>query len=205
MFRKYSLLTLIAVAFVSSSAIVASAQVGALSGHVKLKQADGTTVPAVGAIVDVFRTDISGKYETKTDKKGEFRWAGLPYSGTYIIAASLPGAQPNFLNDVKVGRDVDYNMVLETGDGKRLTFDEIKTILKTGATRSSGPAAAESSADKAKRLAIEAKNHELIEKNKHAEDSNKIIGENEHDVYRLGVCDGRKRRARDQCDDQDRF
>ena len=177
MFRKYCLPTLITVAFVLSSAILASAQVGALSGHVKLKQADGTEVPAVGAVVDVFRTDISGKYEAKTDKKGEFRWAGLPYSGTYIIAASAPGAQPNFLKDVKVGRDVDYNMVLETGDGKRLTFDEIKTILKNGVTKSTGPAAApaESGADKAKRAEMEAKNREIMEKNKKAEDSNKII------------------------------
>jgi tetratricopeptide (TPR) repeat protein len=176
MFRKYCLLTLITVALVLSSAIVASAQVGGLSGHVKLRQADGTEVPAVGAIVDVFRTDISGKYDAKTDKKGEFRWAGLPYSGTYIVTASAPGAQPNFLKDVKVGRDVDYIIVLETGDGKRLTFDEIKTILKNGATKSTGPAAtAESGADKAKRAEMEAKNKEILEKNKKAEDSNKII------------------------------
>lgn len=178
MFRKYSLLTLVAVACIALSAIVASAQVGALSGHVKMKQADGTIVPAVGAVVDVFRTDISGKYEAKTDKKGEFRWAGLPYSGTYIVAASIAGAQPNFLNDVKAGRDVDYTMVLETGDGKRLTFDDIKSILKGSAAKSSGPAAAaESGADKAKRAEIDAKNKELIEKNKKAESSNQIIGE----------------------------
>src|SRR6267378_7171484 len=108
MFRKSLLLTLAASALLLTSTVLASAQVGALYGKVKVKQADGTAVPVAGAIVDVFRTDISGKYEAKTDKKGEFRWAGLPYSGTYIVAASLPGAQPNFLNDVKAGREVDY-------------------------------------------------------------------------------------------------
>ena len=177
MFRKYSLLTLIAVAFMASTAIVASAQVGALNGHVRLKQADGTVVPLAGAVVDVFRTDISGKYEAKTDKKGEFRWAGLPYSGTYVIAASAPGAQPNFQADVKAGREVDYNIVLETGDGKRLTYDEIKTILKNGATKTPGAAPVESSADKAKRAEIEAKNREIMDKNTKADSSNKILAE----------------------------
>ncbi|MCU1268414.1 MAG: repeat-containing protein [Acidobacteria bacterium] len=180
MFRKYSLLTLLAVAVFAVSAIVSSAQVGALNGHVKLKQADGTTVLVAGAVVDVFRTDISGKYETKTDKKGEFRWAGLPYTGTYIIAVSAPGAQPNFQAEVKAGREVDYNIVLEVGDGKRLTLDEIKTILKGGTrSSSSGPTApaAESGGDKVKRAEVEAKNRELIEKNRKAEDSNKVLTE----------------------------
>jgi tetratricopeptide (TPR) repeat protein len=180
MFRKYSLLTLIAVAFMASSAIIASAQVGALNGHVRLKQADGTLVPLAGAIVDVFRSDISGKYEAKTDKKGEFRWAGLPYSGTYVIGASAPGAQPNFLADVKAGREVDYAIVLETGDGRRLTYDEIKAILKNGAGAGAAKtpgAPVESGADKAKHAEIAAKNREIIEKNKKADDSNKIISE----------------------------
>ena len=183
MFRKFLLLTLAASAVLLFSTVLASAQVGALSGKVKVKQADGTVVPAVGAVVDVFRTDISGKYEAKTDKKGEFRWAGLPYSGTYILAASAPGAQPNFQSDVKVGRDVDYELVLEPGDGRRLTVDEIKAILKGGGTKTAASGAkTESGADKAKRAEIEAKNRELLEKNKKAEDSNKILA----DKFKLG-------------------
>ena len=178
MFRKSLLLTLAASALLLTSTVLASAQVGALYGKVKVKQADGTAVPVAGAIVDVFRTDISGKYEAKTDKKGEFRWAGLPYTGTYILAASAPGAQPNFQSDIKVGRDVDYELVLEPGDGKRLTVDEIKTILKGGGAKTAAPGAkTESGADKAKRAEMEAKNREIVEKNKKVEDSNKIIGE----------------------------
>ncbi len=179
MFRKHSLLTLLAVVLVWSAASVASAQVGGLAGHVKLKQADGTTVPIVGAIVDVFRTDISGKYEAKTDKKGEFRWAGLPYVGTYVISVSAPGAQPNFQANVKAGRDVDYSIVLEPGDGRRLTYDELKVLLNKKGGDAAGPAApaADSSADKAKRAELEAKNREIIEKNKKVEDSNRIVTE----------------------------
>src|SRR6266480_330488 len=178
MFRKFLLPTLAASALLLFSTVLASAQVGALYGKVKVKQADGTAVPAVGAVVDVFRTDISGKYEAKTDKKGEFRWVGLPYSGTYILAASAHGAQPNFQADVKVGREVDYELVLEPGDGRRLTLDEIRTILKEGGAKTAASGGkTESSTDKAKRAEIEAKNREIIEKNKKVEDSNKIIGE----------------------------
>ncbi len=182
MFRKYFSLSL-AMGLLMVSAAVASAQTGELRGYVKLKQADGTSAPVVGAAIDVFRLDLTGKYETKTDKRGSFVFAGLPYVGTYIIGASAPGAQPNFLNNVKVGRNVDYEIVLEPGDGKRLTMAEINTILKGGSSAAKTPAAAgESSADKAKRAEIEAKNKELIEKNKKVEESNTIL----NNKFKLG-------------------
>jgi len=40
MFRKYFSLTVLAVGLLFSSVVAASAQTGALRGHVKLKQAD---------------------------------------------------------------------------------------------------------------------------------------------------------------------
>jgi len=101
MLRKYFSLTLGA-GLLMLSAVIASAQTGELRGHVKLKQADGTSAPLAGAQIDVFRTDVNGKYDTKTDKRGAFVFAGLPYVGNYIIAVSASGAQPNFLKDVKV-------------------------------------------------------------------------------------------------------
>jgi hypothetical protein len=63
------------------SAVTALAQTGQLRGHVLLKQADGATARAADAVIDVFRTDMSGAYHTKTDKKGEFVFAGLPFIG----------------------------------------------------------------------------------------------------------------------------
>src|ERR1051325_5011165 len=107
------------------SAVVASAQSAALRGHVVMVQADGTKTPVEGAIIDVFRTDMSGKQETKTDKKGVFRFAGVPLAGTYTIAASAPNARPDFLVGVKVGQDTDYELQLGAGgDGKRLTLED---------------------------------------------------------------------------------
>lgn len=178
MFRKYFSISL-TLGLLTLAAIVGSAQTGELRGHVKLKQADGTSVLLAGAAIDVFRIDLKGKFETKTDKRGGFVFAGLPYVGTYIVGVSGPGAQPNFQSNVKAGRDVDYEIVLEPGDGRRLTIDEINAILKGGST---GPSTAktpassgESASDKAKRAEVEAKNKEILEHNKKVEETNTIV------------------------------
>src|SRR6266487_597799 len=165
--RRFYLFTLIvAAAVLLSSAIAASAQTGQLRGHVIIKQADGTSVPAAGAQIDVFRTDLPGQYPTKADKKGQFVYAGLPYVGTYIIAASAPNAAPFAQGNVKAGRDTDYEVVLSPGDGRRLTADEAKAAAAGGASTVSSSKGGESAADKAKREEIAAKNAEIEAKNK---------------------------------------
>ena len=140
MFRRYLFATFALTVLIVSTAGLAAGQAGQLRGHVVMKQADGTTVPAAGATVDVFRTDISGKYETKTDKKGDFVFAGIPFTGTYIVAISMAGARPDWLPNVKAGRDVDYAFTLTPGDGSRLTLDQMKAVLAQGG--GSGAAAA---------------------------------------------------------------
>src|SRR3989442_5552740 len=106
--RFYFFSLIMAAAVLLSSAIAASAQTGQLRGHVVIKQADGTSVPVAGAQIDVFRTDLSGEYPTKADKKGQFVYAGLPYVGRYILAANPPNAAPTALGEVLAGRDTDY-------------------------------------------------------------------------------------------------
>ena len=176
MLRKFILATLVIVAIVTS-AVMVSAQTGELRGHVLFTQADGTTAPASEAAIDVFRTDVQGKYNTKTNKKGEFVFAGLPYVGTYVIAASRADAQPSWLNDIKVGRGVDYEIKLSPGSGKRLTFEEIKAVgSSVGGGAPAGPAKGESAADKAKREEFEKKNKEITDKNKKIEESNAVVG-----------------------------
>ena len=176
MLRKSIFATLASLAFLTS-ALTVSAQTGELRGHVLMTQADGTTVPASDAAIDVFRTDVSGKYNTKTNKKGEFVFAGLPYVGNYVIGASRPDAQPNWLPNVKVGRGLDYEIKLSPGNGKRLTFDEIKAVPGSGGGgASSGAAKGESAADKAKREELEKKNAEILAKNKKIEESNVVVG-----------------------------
>jgi len=162
------------VAFVLSTSILACAQNGQLRGHVTLKQADGTVVPAADAIVDVFRTDLAGSYQLKTNKKGEFVHAGIPVIGTYTVAASMPGAQPSWVPNVKAGREDDVKLELSPGDGKRLTLAEIKT-LSAGTSSPVSGSAKESAEEKAKRAELLKKNEEIAASNKKAEESNAVV------------------------------
>src|SRR5262245_59115304 len=132
MISKYIYGALAVAILMASASLTTFAQVGKLRGHVYMKQADGQTVPLADAQIDVFRTDMTAKYQTKTNKKGEFVFAGLPFIGTYTVAASHPTAAPNFVTGVKVGRDTPYDIVLTPGDGKRLTLDELKNATAGG-------------------------------------------------------------------------
>jgi len=173
-----ALMVAILLAFASMTAF---AQVGELRGHVWMQQADGQKVPLADAVIDVFRTDISAKYNTKTSKKGEFVFAGLPFIGTYIVAASHPTAKPNWVPGVKAGRDVPCEITVTPGDGKRLTLDEIKAASGGAAnpTAASGGGgekpSAESAADKAKREEMMKKNAEIEAKNKKITEANEVI------------------------------
>ncbi|MGI8734097.1 MAG: carboxypeptidase regulatory-like domain-containing protein [Pyrinomonadaceae bacterium] len=171
MFRKLVFTIIAAMALVVSASGIASAQVGELHGHVFMQQADGTKVPLADAVIDVFRTDIASKYNTKTNKKGEWVFAGIPYIGTYIVAVSHPTAQPTWQPNVKAGRDVDVVLTVSSGDGKRLTIDEIKG-LSAGAPAASGSGGSESASDKAKREEAARKIAEIEAKNKKIEEAN---------------------------------
>lgn len=174
MFRRYLFAPFALTILIVSTAVLAAGQAGQLRGHVVMKQADGTTVPAAGAQIDVFRTDINGKYETKTDKKGEFVFAGIPFVGTYIVAVSLAGARPDWLPNVKAGRDVDYAFTLTPGDGSRLTLDQLKAALAQAG--GSGPAAAPSADQKAKQAEAARQNAEIAAANEKAKSINEVIG-----------------------------
>lgn len=169
MFRRYVFGFVALAALFGSTAILGAAQSGQLRGHVVMKQADGTQVPAPGAQIDVYRTDIAGKYETKTDKKGEFVFAGLPYAGTYIVTASQAGARPDWMPNVKAGREIDLTLILSPGDGSRLTLEQMKAAM-TGAG-----AVQPTAEDKAKRAEMERQKTELNASNEKAKNANEVI------------------------------
>jgi tetratricopeptide (TPR) repeat protein len=122
---------------------------------------------------------MSAKYNTKTNKKGEFVFAGLPFIGTYTVAASHPTAAPNFLPGVKAGRELPCDITLTPGNGKRLTFEEIKGAGGGSPTPPAGPGAPASSgaseADKAKIEEMKKKNAEIEASNKKITEVNEII------------------------------
>src|SRR5215217_8495861 len=119
MMGRYFFGALAAAVLIAAASLTTFAQVGELRGHVWMQQADGQKVPLADAQIDVFRTDVTAKYQTKTNKKGEFVFAGLPFIGTYTVAASHPTANPNFLPGVKAGRDIPVELTLTAGSGKR--------------------------------------------------------------------------------------
>ncbi|HEX8891509.1 MAG TPA: hypothetical protein VF779_20340 [Pyrinomonadaceae bacterium] len=176
--RHYFLLSFIAAVMLLLSSVVASAQTGQLFGEVTIKQADGSIVPAAGALIDVYRTDIPAKYNTKTDKKGKFVFAGLPFVGTYIIAASAPNAAPYAMGGVKAGREVNYKVELAPGDGKRLTEAEAKTASGGGGggnSNSGAEAPKETPEARKKREELEAKNKEIMAQNEKNTKINDVI------------------------------
>jgi tetratricopeptide (TPR) repeat protein len=170
--RRFQLITLFGFLTLLFAATAASAQTGQLFGHVLLKQADGSTAPLPGAQIDVFRTDLKAKYSTTADKKGHFVYAGLPYVGDYIIAASAPNAAPFSLGKVKTGREIDFELVLGPGDGHRMTEDEAKAAA--GGNSSSGEAAKASTGESA---AVKAKREEELKK--YEAEKNRVTNINE--------------------------
>src|SRR5215204_3410819 len=118
MISKYFYGALAVAILVASLSMTAFAQVGELRGHIFIQQADGQKVPLADAQIDVFRTDMNAKYQTKTNKKGEWVFAGLPFIGTYTVGVSHPTAQPTWQPGVKAGRNIDVEITVSPGDGK---------------------------------------------------------------------------------------
>jgi tetratricopeptide (TPR) repeat protein len=114
--------------------VVTYSQTRMLRGRVVMKQDNGMKVAVEAATVDAFRTDLPGNYTTKTDDEGVFIFAGLPFVGTYVLAASSPNAKPNIAVNAKAGRDQEYEIVLESGHGERLTMDEALASAKASNT-----------------------------------------------------------------------
>src|SRR5207253_10581779 len=175
---KYFVIALAITILLLVNAVVASAQVGQLRGSVKLVGADGQPAPVAGAVIDVFRTDLAAEYHTKSDKKGEWVFAGLPFVGTYIVSVSAPGAQPMAKAGVKARRDTPVDVVLGPGSGKKLTEAEALAASKgeaAAATNAGG--SGNSAADKAKAEALAKQNAEIVAANSKIENANKVIGD----------------------------
>src|SRR2546423_14440360 len=146
--RHFLSLSILILAILVVSSGVASAQTGQLRGSVKLVGKDGNAAPVAGAQVDVYRTDISGEYHTKSDKKGDWVFAGVPFVGTYTVAISAPGAQPNAKSGVKAGREIPVDVVLNPGDGRKLTRDEAVAVSAGGGENQGGGGGSDSAKEK---------------------------------------------------------
>jgi len=175
MISKYLVGALAVVILLAAASIPAFAQVGELRGHVWMQQADGQKVPLAGAQIDVFRTDMKANYQTKTNKNGEFVFAGLPFVGKFVVAASHPTASPNFVPNVRAGQNVDCEITVTPGNGKRLTLEEIEKAGGTAAAAPPGATAQPSAADKAKAEELRKQNEAIEASNKKITAANEVI------------------------------
>lgn len=175
MIRRYIFGTIAVALVMAFAAVTGSAQVGELRGTVMMEQTDGTKTPLADAQIDVYRTDVKGEYHTKTNKKGEFVFAGLPFIGDYTVVASHPTAAPTWVSKFKVGRGVLADLTVRPGNGHRPTADEIKNAApSSGATGGRGNSG-ESAEERAKREELIRQNKAIEEKNKKITESNEII------------------------------
>jgi len=127
-------------AFVALGMVMpAYAQTGGLEG--KAIQGDGQ--PCVKCMVLIERMDIKGTYKTKTDKKGDFVYIGLPI-GNYKVTLQNPSGENLFYIEKHVGMgdptNVDFNLPKEMTHEKQQRQEEEK----------SNPAVAKQAEDQAK-------------------------------------------------------
>jgi len=136
------------------------AQMASMEGDIK--GMDGK--PLIGAWVKIDRTDIKASYKVKTDKKGHYFHAGLPY-GTFNVAVEVDG------KDVPIAQGVQ----LRGGDPTNVSQDLSKLAPAAGQ-----PGAAAPQQEQAKGLtpeqkaAIEKANkerEEALKKNKELNDT----------------------------------
>jgi hypothetical protein len=157
--------------------VAASAQVTSVSGKVTLKQADGTVVPVADAVIDIYRTDIKQQFQVKTDKKGAYIHAGLPFVGTYTLVVSAPGARPAFASGLRFTQVQTRDFVLEPGDGSKLTLEQVRQFEAAGgAAAAGGGGSSESKEARAAREERERKIKEIEAKNAEITKSNEVIG-----------------------------
>ncbi len=154
-------------ALVMLLSVIASAQTSQIEGNVKIKDADGTMKPVAGALIDIYRLDIKGHWDVKTDKNGHYIRLGLPIQGTFLFVASGPGMQPTYQGNVRISQVPTLDFIANPGDGSTFTPEQLQSLMKGGGAGSQpGAARAPSAADKAKADAIAKENEAKLKEGK---------------------------------------
>lgn len=184
MLRKnyFIILTAAALFFISSTAIFA--QTAPVRGTIELKKADGTTAPVASAVIDVYRTDAKGKLPSgKSDKKGNFSFAGIPLGQVVMLVVSAPGIQPQVFPQVRAGQD-NIKLTVYEGDGKRYTEEEARAVIdapknaeNSAANTNSNPkpSAEDEAAAKKEKEEYDKKVAEVTAKNEKIKNANQVI------------------------------
>jgi tetratricopeptide (TPR) repeat protein len=83
--------------------------------------------PMLGAVIKIERKDIKGNWKTKTNKKGEWLYSGMPFPGSFKVTCEIDGKLVDAMDNVRSA----------LGDPVTIDFDLFK-----GAQRSKEMAAA---------------------------------------------------------------
>ncbi len=127
MFRKSYFLFALIVATLTAGSSAAFGQYAAAGGRVEMAD---TKAPVVGAVIEVYRTDIKAGFpSTKTNKKGDFNFAGFMLGATYILSVSAPNCAPTYYPNVKAGQE-KLVIALDPGDGRKYTEEEVRNAVK---------------------------------------------------------------------------
>lgn len=177
MFRKsyYTMLFVAALFLIGNTVVYAQTQ--PVRGKVVVKKADGTTVPVEDALVEAYRTDIAGKIPSaKTNKKGEFSFAGFPAGAKAALVVSAVGIRSDIYPDIK-GGDENITLTMSEGDGKPLTEAEVRKLL-TDIPKDAKPVKL-TEAQLKEQAELEKKNAEIMASNKKAENANAIVNKSQ--------------------------
>ena len=102
--------SLIAISVMALFSLGLQAQTMTLSGTVL----DEKGQPLQGAQMKIDRTDMKGAYKVKTDKKGNYLYAGLPYTGVYNVTLEVAGKDVDRIQGVRqkggVAEGVNFDM-----------------------------------------------------------------------------------------------
>lgn len=147
----------LAVAGCLAMGFAALAQTGSMEGSVK--GPDGQ--PLKGAVVKIDRTDIKAHYQVKSDKKGHYFHAGLPY-GTYNVSIEVDG------KDAPVAQGVP----LRGGDPVEVPIDLSKSAAAAQAEQQAADSTRGMSAQQKAELEKQMKEREeAMKKNKELNDA----------------------------------
>lgn len=81
--------------------------------------------PVQGAVIKIQGTDVKREYTTKTDKKGQYIYMGIPF-GEYRVICRAQGYLPDYVQGVKptISSDTEVNFELKPGQSNtKLSFE----------------------------------------------------------------------------------
>ena len=147
---------------------IALAQTTQIEGTVRMAAEGGGMKTVPNALIDIYRMDIKGKWDVKTDSKGHYVRLGMPVAGTFLLVVSGPGIEPTWVNGVRLLSGDPIDITVRPGDGTRMTLEQVQAAInqqKGGTGAAAAPTI--SAADKAK---IELSKKEYEAKKKEAEE-----------------------------------